>query len=729
MSETGAPSTIPLIGYSDRLSARPGDTIAFKVSCTASEPYTAKLVRITCGDPNPAGPGIKETDVLADFAGTYPSRPQGVRLGSYAEIDAGAAFDGVDRLTFAATIWPTLPRREGQAVLSRFDPETKTGMALMVGPSGVEVRVGQEDGESFSLCTETPLLERAWYRVWASVDGATGEISVGHAPIGLPGVEPVRRNATLPGPARLETEAPVRIAALGGTPASGHYNGKIESPKIYNAAIDPTVRETNLASHWELGQGITTMRVVDIGPLGLHGRLVNAPARAMTGSNWTGAEMRWKHAPETYGAIHFHEDDIDDCRWETDFTFTIPSDLKTGLYAAHLSSGDRRERLPFVVCPPKGKQTADLCVIIPTFTYTVYGNQARRDFDPAWARRATEWGANPDNPYQHREFGLSTYNVHTDGSGICNVSWHRPMLNVRPGFFPIYDPHGSGLRHLPADTHLIDWLEEKGVAYDLVTDWELHHEGAGLLKPYKAVSTCSHPEYHTAETLDALTEYRDTGGKLMYLGGNGFYWRIALHKEKDGLIEVRRAEGGIRLWAAEPGEYYHAFDGEYGGLWRRNGRPPQRLCGLGFSSQGKFEGTYYRRRPGADKPETSWIFAGVTDRIIGDFGLSGGGAAGFELDRADPRLGTPPDAVILATSESPQSHFKVVPEEMLSIDVTINGEPPEDLVRADMIYFDCPGGGAVFSVGSITFCGSLAHNGYDNNISRIVENVIRRFTA
>jgi N,N-dimethylformamidase len=46
-----------------------------------------------------------------------------------------------------------------------------------------------------------------------------------------------------------------------------------------------------------------------------------------------------------------------------------------------------------------------------------------------------------------------------------------------------------------------------------------------------------------------------------------------------------------------------------------------------------------------------------------------------------------------------------------------------------MIYFDCPGGGAVFSVGSITFCGSLSHDNYDNNISRIMENVIRRFTA
>ena len=272
-------------------------------------------------------------------------------------------------------------------------------------------------------------------------------------------------------------------------------------------------------------------------------------------------------------------------------------------------------------------------------------------------------------------------------------------------------------------------VEAKGIPYDLVTDWELHHEGAALLQPYKTVLTCSHPEYHTANTLDALTEYRDTGGKLLYLGGNGFYWRVALHPEKDGVIEVRRGEDGIRAWAAEPGEYYHAYDGEYGGLWRRNGRPPQQLCGIGFSSQGKFQGTYYRRAAGADKPGTNWIFEGVPDRIIGDFGLSGGGAAGFELDRADIKLGTPHNTVILATSESPQDHFMLVPEEMLTNDTTISGESHEDLIRADMVYFDCPGGGAVFSVGSITFCGSLSHNNYDNNISRILENVVSRFTS
>jgi N,N-dimethylformamidase len=44
-----------------------------------------------------------------------------------------------------------------------------------------------------------------------------------------------------------------------------------------------------------------------------------------------------------------------------------------------------------------------------------------------------------------------------------------------------------------------------------------------------------------------------------------------------------------------------------------------------------------------------------------------------------------------------------------------------------MTFFETNGGGAVFSTGSITFCGSLPANGFENNISRITENVLRRF--
>jgi hypothetical protein len=58
-------------------------------------------------------------------------------------------------------------------------------------------------------------------------------------------------------------------------------------------------------------------------------------------------------------------------------------------------------------------------------------------------------------------------------------------------------------------------------------------------------------------------DYRDGGGHLLYLGGNGFYWRIALHSDAEDILESRRAEDGIRAWAAEPGEYYNAFDGTY----------------------------------------------------------------------------------------------------------------------------------------------------------------------
>ena len=118
----------------------------------------------------------------------------------------------------------------------------------------------------------------------------------------------------------------------------------------------------------------------------------------------------------------------------------------------------------------------------------------------------------------------------------------------------------------------------------------------------------------------------------MYLGANGWYWRIAWHQSLPGVIEVRRAEDGIRTWAAEPGEYHHSFSGEFGGLWRRNGRPPNMVVGLGFSAQGFDLSSYYRRMPGSHDPRAAFIFEGVKEEIIGDFGRRG--ATGLELDRA-----------------------------------------------------------------------------------------------
>ncbi|HZU88059.1 MAG TPA: hypothetical protein VE993_02265 [Stellaceae bacterium] len=64
--------TVPLVGYVDRFSARPGERIAVKVSSQRDEPYHADLVRIVHGDANPAGPGLKIEEIAAGFAGRYP---------------------------------------------------------------------------------------------------------------------------------------------------------------------------------------------------------------------------------------------------------------------------------------------------------------------------------------------------------------------------------------------------------------------------------------------------------------------------------------------------------------------------------------------------------------------------------------------------------------------------------------------------------------------------------
>ena len=709
---------VPLVGYADRLSGRPGDVIQFKVSSQLSDDYEARLVRVISADPNPDGPGMIEEEVVSSLTGRYPSRAQAFYPGSYARIEGRLPPLGEQGLTLEALVWPTLVNGEDQVIISVGE------MVMAVASDGV--LVGQYGSQLVSI--DMPLKLRHWYLVRLSINPASQQLTLTQQEISPAGpvAEPLSVSASVEGDiANVDREVTIAASVTEGQ-ASCFFNGKIEAPTIYQSA-EPDAAA--IAARWDFSKDIETTKIRDVGPMGLDGVLVNLPARGMTGSVWDGSEMCWRHAPEHYGAIHFHEDDIYDFGWETDFSFKIPEDLPSGVYAARLTAGDHWDAIPFFVCPPKGKRTADLCVLASTFTYSVYGNHARPDFVPSWKDRFERWGAYPHNPAEHRDYGLSTYNYHSDGSGICHASHRRPLFNMRPGYVTFGYGPGSGHRHFQADSHLIAWLHAKGYDYDIVTDQELHDDGIEAIRGYKVLTTGSHPEYHTAETLDALQKYRDTGGRLMYLGGNGFYWRVALHQSEPGAIEIRRAESGIRAWAAEPGEYYNAFDGAYGGLWRRNGRPPQRLAGVGFSAQGQFEGSYYRRKADPDDPEVGWVFEGIEDEILGDFGLSGGGAAGFELDRADPRLGTPENVRILASSENHSETFVLVPEEHLTHITNWPNEPVQDLLRADMVYFDVPGGGAVFATGSITFCGSLPHNDFNNNISALVGNVLNRFLA
>jgi N,N-dimethylformamidase len=274
-------------------------------------------------------------------------------------------------------------------------------------------------------------------------------------------------------------------------------------------------------------------------------------------------------------------------------------------------------------------------------------------------------------------------------------------------------------------------MEAKGFTYDVITDEDLDSEGESVLAPYKVVVTGSHPEYWTGAMLDGAERYLANGGRLMYLGGNGFYWVISRDRERPEVIELRRW-GGTQIWAAAPGEYHHSTTGELGGLWRFRGRPPQQLVGIGFAAQGSGgPGAFYRRQPGSFDPRAAFAFEGIgPDEPIGDFPslVQPSGAAGDEVDRLDFALGTPSHALILATATGFSDGYQHVIEEN-NLEDSRQGGPVNPFVRSDIVFFETPKGGAVFSVGSIAWFGSLSYNRFGNNVSRLTENVLRRFAS
>jgi N,N-dimethylformamidase len=146
-----------------------------------------------------------------------------------------------------------------------------------------------------------------------------------------------------------------------------------------------------------------------------------------------------------------------------------------------------------------------------------------------------------------------------------------------------------------------------------------------------------------------------------------------------------------------------------------------------MGSEGFDRSAGYQRMPDSHDPAAAFIFDGVTGEEFGDYGFMGGGAAGAELDRYDITLGSPPEAMLLASSVGLHSdNYQQVSEDLLETPPTTGGSQSL-AVRSDVVCLPLANGGAVFSVGSIAWTGALSHNGYDNDIARITENVLRRF--
>jgi len=732
-----------IVGYANEISAVPGQALDFMISCFDVDNYTVDIVRLIHGDLNPAGPGFKSEAVSAIPAASYRGREQAVHSGSYGTVRVRTDIDVPRSITLQATVWPTTPGRGVQTIMSWAAEDCRC--ELILDEEGSLAGVFKASGRQQRVSSGVRLIARRWYCVGATFDADTGEVNIYQNPIDDLG-HTARAHATarLEFPFALPSGGTISLAAsfvgeaTGRTGTADHYNGKIEYPQIAAsartadeiAASTPGDPGSDLFAGWDFSIGINGIHITDVSHNGLHGVLINLPVRAMKGSNWTGEELCWSKFPTQYGAIHFHDDDVYDAAWDVDFSVTLPSDLRSGVYAAHLQAHDAEDYIPFFVRPADGAKRADIVFVAPTASYLAYANE-HMPTDAPLAQLLTDQVIPLQEEdlflLEHREYGGSTYDTHTDGSGICYSSRLRPILNMRPKYADWLGGSGSALWQFNADLHITDWLEHEGFAFDVITDEDLHRDGIDLLSQYRAVITGTHPEYTSASMRRAYASFTRGGGRLLYMGGNGFYWRTSYSTDLPGVIEVRKGEGGIRAWAAEPGEYYNAFTGEYSGLWRRSGFAPQELVGVGFTSQGFDVSSYYVRQVGSRDPRADFVFRDIGDEErLGDFGLIGGGASGLEIDRADPLLGTPPHALVLASSEGHTDTYLVVLEEILINQPGLTGTM-SPLVRADMVFFETPGGGAVFSTGSIAYCGSLSNNDYKNNISRVTSNVLSRF--
>jgi N,N-dimethylformamidase len=81
----------------------------------------------------------------------------------------------------------------------------------------------------------------------------------------------------------------------------------------------------------------------------------------------------------------------------------------------------------------------------------------------------------------------------------------------------------------------------------------------------------------------------------------------------------------------------------------------------------------------------------------------------------------------LASSENHSPMILLVNEEFGVVPPNLGGDQNER-VKADLAFGETPAGGALFATSSIAWCGSLSHNNYENNVSRITWNVLKRFT-
>jgi N,N-dimethylformamidase len=495
-------------------------------------------------------------------------------------------------------------------------------------------------------------------------------------------------------------------AASGAAPTTIHLGAGLggSGPTLNLVIGRITLRDAReqIAAAWQfppIGRPALLSSVEGNAVLEIH----NAPTFGLRSPRWDGSVLDPRLAAAHYDAVALHDDDLADAGWPESHRIAVPEQAESGIYALEITTGPETTRWPFFVTP-KQRQT-DLVFLAPTFTYLAYADERLPPELFPWL--CDDAG----HRFARANHLTSLYDTHNDGSGVCLASFRRPLATLRDDYrYPL-----CGAPHLlPVDLQLLRFLHAHDVRVDILTDGDLHRGGSARLAGYRGLVTGSHPEYWTGAIRDALEGFRDGGGHIAYLGGNGGYWVTAFDGDT---LEVRRGLSGIRTWSSEPGETHLAMTGEPGGLWRHRGRAEHELLGVGLQAMGFSRAQPFRRMPESYSPELEWLFEGVGDAPIGTEGLVLGGAGGYEIDARSARWKTPQHTWLLAVADGFDTGYVV------DSDATEDGLPAP--VRGEMVLTKSESGSMVFAASSVSWCGALPQSSMMNPVGRITLNLLR----
>ena len=172
-----------ITGYSDKYSARPGESLNFYVNAEKAEAYDVQLVRLIHGDTNPEGPGFKEQEIKGACNQRYKGRSQKIHGGSYVVIPADDRLN-LTSFTLQAFIFPTTPGpgphgychdKGMQGIVTKWQVGAKSGYGLFIDEQGcLVVMIGGARGKVTRLSSDKPLRRKVWYLVAATYDADTG---------------------------------------------------------------------------------------------------------------------------------------------------------------------------------------------------------------------------------------------------------------------------------------------------------------------------------------------------------------------------------------------------------------------------------------------------------------------------------------------------------------------------------------------------------------------------